>query len=143
MRDRTLVLNVLRGLNDRFSHLADLIQRQRPFPSYVDVLNDLKLTEMTMKTKPSAPPHALTTTALRPNASAPPPKAPSPRPSGGRNTRHGGRGGLGGSSGGWGSSQGDAPWSGPASRPFGAPSWPTSYNPFTGTFQMWAGLDPR
>jgi hypothetical protein len=41
VRDRTLVLNVLWGLNERFTHLTDLIQRQRPFPDYNDLLADL------------------------------------------------------------------------------------------------------
>lgn len=77
VRNRTLVLNMLRGLNDRFSHLVDLIQRQRPFPRYPDVLSDLYLVEMTMKSKPSASAQAFATTTPRPPTTAPPQAVPS------------------------------------------------------------------
>lgn len=90
VRDPTLVLNVLRGLNDRFSHLSDLIQRQRPFSLYPDVLADLQLAEMTMKTKPSA--QVFTASAPRPTSSAP--QAPP------ANTHGGGRGDDSGNGGG-------------------------------------------
>jgi len=57
VHDRTLVLNVLRGLNEKYSHLASLIARQRPFPSFIDVRADLHLEEITQKAKlvPSPP----------------------------------------------------------------------------------------
>jgi len=51
VHDRTLVLNVLRGLNEKYSHLASLIARQRPFPSFIDVRADLHLEEITQKAK--------------------------------------------------------------------------------------------
>lgn len=31
--DRTLILNVIRGLNDRFSHVGALLRHRRPFPT--------------------------------------------------------------------------------------------------------------
>ena len=34
--DRTLVLNVIRGLNDRFSKVGALLHRHRPFPSFLE-----------------------------------------------------------------------------------------------------------
>jgi hypothetical protein len=33
--DRTLVLNVLRGLNERFTHVSALLRRARPFPTFL------------------------------------------------------------------------------------------------------------
>jgi hypothetical protein len=35
VEDRILVLNVLRGLSDRYAHLRSLIMRQRPFPTFL------------------------------------------------------------------------------------------------------------
>ena len=54
INDRTLVLNVLRGLNERFQFMSQLVSRQQPFPSFVDVRADLRLAELNM-----APPSAL------------------------------------------------------------------------------------
>jgi len=45
--DRTLVLNLLRGLNERFSHLRPLIIRTVPFPAFQQVKEDLLLEEIT------------------------------------------------------------------------------------------------
>jgi hypothetical protein len=41
--DRTLVLNVIRGLNERFTHVGALLRHARPFPSFLDVCDDLTL----------------------------------------------------------------------------------------------------
>lgn len=46
VEDRTLVLSVLRGLNERFEYIAALIKHQRPFPSFVIVRSDLELEEI-------------------------------------------------------------------------------------------------
>jgi len=35
VEDRILVLNVLRGLGDRYSYLQMWITRQRPFPTFL------------------------------------------------------------------------------------------------------------
>ena len=35
VEDRILVLNVLRGLSDRYSYLRTWITRQRPFPTFL------------------------------------------------------------------------------------------------------------
>jgi hypothetical protein len=35
IEDRILVLNVLRGLSDRYTHLRSLIMRQHPFPTFL------------------------------------------------------------------------------------------------------------
>jgi hypothetical protein len=47
MADRTLVLNLLRGLSPRYSHLKTLIKRIVPFPTFHVVRNEL-LEELTM-----------------------------------------------------------------------------------------------
>ena len=41
--DRVLVLNVLRGLNSTYDHLPTWITRQRPFPFFLQVRDDLVL----------------------------------------------------------------------------------------------------
>jgi hypothetical protein len=56
--DRTLVLNLLRGLNERFSHLRPLIVRTVPFPAFQQVKEDLLLEEITQ----GAARHSTTTT---------------------------------------------------------------------------------
>jgi hypothetical protein len=35
VEDRNLVLNVLRGLSDRYTHLRSLLMRERPFPTFL------------------------------------------------------------------------------------------------------------
>ena len=45
--DRVLVLNVLRGLSSIYDHLKTWITRQRPFPSFLQVRDDLVLEEIT------------------------------------------------------------------------------------------------
>ncbi|XP_062181714.1 uncharacterized protein LOC133885949 [Phragmites australis] len=105
VRNRTLVLNTLRGLNDRFSYLAALIQRQRPFPSFDAVRSDLRLTEITMKAKQSSPAQAFA--ASTPRAPTPP-SAPPPASNGGSGGRNRTRRGGAKKNGGGGPS---APWS--------------------------------
>jgi hypothetical protein len=118
--DRTLVLNLLRGLSPRYGHLKALIKRTVPFPTFHAVRNELLLEELTM---------AHEATALAPALYSAPPgdQAPSggqaPRPpstggptrptpvvpaaprqasaaDGSRRSRKGGRGGGGSSRGG-------------------------------------------
>jgi hypothetical protein len=82
--DRTLVLNVLRGLNERYSHMAALIKRTRPFPSYSDVRADLLIEEMTLANKSSTPTALVATTPAHPPG--PRPGVPSSGASGSTNT---------------------------------------------------------
>jgi hypothetical protein len=63
-------MNILRGLNERFQFVAQLLSHQRLFPSFVDVRADLRLAELTMGTT-SAPP-----TALVASSSSRPPAPP-------------------------------------------------------------------
>ena len=59
--DRTLVLNVIRGLNERYRDIGVHLRRGRPFPSFAVVRNEL-LEEINMVQTPSAPPTALVAT---------------------------------------------------------------------------------
>jgi hypothetical protein len=46
--DRTLVLNIVRGLNERFHALGLHLRRTNPLPSFLQVHDDLALEELTM-----------------------------------------------------------------------------------------------
>jgi len=73
IQDRTLVLNVLRGLNERYSHMVALLKRSRPFPTFDEVRNDLLLEELTINSTraSSTSSTALVASAAKPSASAP------------------------------------------------------------------------
>jgi uncharacterized membrane protein YgcG len=58
--DRTLVLNMLRGLNEHFTHIGALLRRARPFPTFLQVKDDLSLEELTLGSRPPSPAAALT-----------------------------------------------------------------------------------
>jgi hypothetical protein len=53
--DRTLVLNLLRGLSPRYGHLKALIKRSVPFPTFHVVRNELLLEELTMANEAPTP----------------------------------------------------------------------------------------
>ena len=146
IQDRTLVLNVLRGLNERFQFMSQLVTRQRPFPSFADVRADLRLAELNMGT-PSASPSALVAApSIRPptSSSPTPPRhhqataghqaaaghhaAAGQQSSGNRGRRRRGGRGSGGSHS---SAQGGTA---PAT-----PQWPSLLNPWTGSIHMWPG----
>ena len=57
--NRTLVLNVIRGLNEHFAHVGALLHRARPFPSLLDVCEDLVLEELTLANQQPSPAAAL------------------------------------------------------------------------------------
>jgi hypothetical protein len=74
VKDRILVLNILRGLNERFDHVGSIIQRYSLFPNFLKVRDDLLLEEIHMdSTGPSAATTALYTNvvplAARPSSS--------------------------------------------------------------------------
>jgi len=140
IQDRTLVLNVLRGLNERFQFMSQLVTRQRPFPSFADVRADLRLAELDMGT-PSASPSALVAApSIRPptSSSPAPPRhhqataghhaAAGQQSSGNRGRRRRRGRGSGGSHS---SAQGGTA---PAT-----PQWPSLLNPWTGSIHMWPG----
>lgn len=41
--DRTLILNVIRGLDEKFYHIGVHILRSSPFPTFLDARNELLL----------------------------------------------------------------------------------------------------
>jgi hypothetical protein len=53
--DRTLVLNLLRGLSPRYGHIKALIKSIVPFPTFHHVRNELLLEELTMAYEAPAP----------------------------------------------------------------------------------------
>ncbi|XP_062211692.1 uncharacterized protein LOC133912795 [Phragmites australis] len=129
VRDRTLVLNVLRGLNDRFAYMGALIQRQRPFPTFAEVKSDLCLDEINMNAKKGHSPQALAASA--PRAPTPPPYNPAAGANIGRKqTRRGGKKNGGAP----GPTPPSAPWAGFLSRPTTAPP---GWQPAFGTFQAY------
>ena len=70
--DRTLVLNVLRGLNEQYSHMAAMIKHTRPFPSFSDVRADLLIEEVTLASKTSSPTAIVASSSSRSSAPSPP-----------------------------------------------------------------------
>jgi hypothetical protein len=46
--DRTLVLNLIRGLNERFANIVLHLQRSQPFPSFLEAKEALRLEELTL-----------------------------------------------------------------------------------------------
>jgi uncharacterized membrane protein YgcG len=159
VEDRVLVLNILRGLSDRYTHLRSLIMRQRPFPTFLQVCDDLALEEITLGAQAasiSGPGSSSSSTAL---AAFTPTRPPTPSQSalghrppgpsmggggrggggggGGGRRRRGGRGGSGGGGSG-GGARGNAPAPGPQQ---GAP-WPTYHHPWSGRISMWPFQGP-
>jgi hypothetical protein len=57
--DRTLMLNLLRGLSPRYGHLKALIKRSVPFPTFHAARNELLLAELTMAHEAPTPASAL------------------------------------------------------------------------------------
>jgi hypothetical protein len=73
VKDRILVFNILRGLNQRFEHVGSIIQHYSPFPNFLKVWDDMLLEELHMDS--TGPPAALT--ALYTNIVSPAAKPPS------------------------------------------------------------------
>jgi len=75
INDRTLVLNVLRGLNDKFGHMR-IHFRRGPFSSFDEVRNELLLEELITGTPASSSSSALLANAPK-SSGMPAPPAPS------------------------------------------------------------------
>ena len=75
--DRTLTLNLIRGLNERFSDAGRHIRRGNPFPKFKDAVNELILEELTMAHQHSAPSTALLAAGKGAPSGAPPPSSSS------------------------------------------------------------------
>jgi hypothetical protein len=143
--DRTLVLNVIRGLNERFSNVGALLRRAKPFPTFLEAREDLILEELTMENRKDAPAAALA-------ASTTPTPAPassgtgsggadgSSKPPNHRRSKRGGGGkGHGGSSSSGQGSRSPAGTTQQQQPTAGGRPWPSFYNPWSGTIQMWPG----
>ena len=141
--DRTLVLNVIRGLIERYRDIGVHLRRGRPFPSFAAVCNELLLEEINMVQTLSAPPTALVATGSpSPHQSAPTSSGP-PRPAAPKQkkkkkpkdhrTSSGGTAAPGSGAHSFGSSS----TPGTAAAPGGG--WPSFFNPWTGSIQMWPG----
>jgi hypothetical protein len=144
--DRTLILNVFRGLNERFTHVGALLRRAHPFPTFLQVKDDQSLEELTLGSCPPSPAAALATTTKSASQSGAGSGAGSkPNHRGKRGSRGGTGSGGGGGNGGptqqhhttQQQPQQQAGGAKPVSLPSGG--WPTVYNPWTGTIQLWSG----
>jgi len=78
--DRTLVLNLIRGLNKRFVNIGLHLRRSQPFPSFLEAKEALRLEELTFAHQAATP------TALVATQTA------APFPAGGTNNSKGGGG---------------------------------------------------
>jgi hypothetical protein len=70
--DRTIILNILQGLNKRYDHLKTFLKRVVPFPSFYDVCNDLLLEEITIGVEVASD-YNMTFAAVGRQQSRPPP----------------------------------------------------------------------
>jgi hypothetical protein len=90
--DRTLVLNIVRGLNERFQALGLHLRRTHTLPSFLQVRDDLALEELTMaKVAPAAALATLPNTGSSSGSQSSQPCPPSPN----QQQQTGGRGGGG------------------------------------------------
>ena len=66
--DRTLVLNLIRGLNERFANIGLHLRRSQPFPSFLEAKEALRLRSSPSRIKAATP-----TTLVATQPAAPPP----------------------------------------------------------------------
>jgi len=78
--DRTLTLNLIRGLNERFRDAGRHIRRDNPFLKFKDAVDELILEELTMAHQPPARPTALLAAGKGAPSGAPPPSSSGARP---------------------------------------------------------------
>jgi uncharacterized membrane protein YgcG len=104
--DRTLVLNVVCGLNECFSHVGAL-RHSQPFPTFLEARDDLILEELTLEKRKESPATALAASTASSSPSAAPPTsntgsggAGGPKSSNNNRRSKRGGGGKGGSGGG-------------------------------------------
>jgi hypothetical protein len=79
VEDRILILNILKGLNQRFEHVGSIIRCYSPFLNFLKVQDDLLLEQLHMdSTRPPAAPTALYTNVA--SLTAKPPSSTPSRP---------------------------------------------------------------
>jgi hypothetical protein len=89
VKDWILILNILRGLNQRFEHVGSIIRRYSPFLNFLKVQDDLLLEEIYMDSIG----HLAAPTVLYTNAVPPAARPPSFTPSRPPNSGNSGNGG--------------------------------------------------
>lgn len=143
--DRTLVLNVIRGLSELFAHVGALLRHVHPFPSFLEARDDLILEEIVLDDRQSSPAAALNATTKSSKQSGS--HSGGCSGNGSKNSNRRRKRGSGGG--------GQRPSNGrqqqqpqqqaqqqQQSATKGATPWPTAYNPWTGTIHMWPGPRP-
>jgi hypothetical protein len=152
VENRILVLNILRGLNQRFEYVGSIIRRYLTFLNFLKVLDDLLLEIHMDSAGPSAAPTALYTNGAPP-AARPPSSTLSRLPSGGnsgnggyRNKNNnkncnGGHGGGNNGSDGCNSSSAQTTASTASDGRTGTP-WPTYGHPWQGHMTVYPGPVP-
>ena len=130
--DHTLVLNVLRGLNGKFTYMSPHFKRQRPFPTFGEVRAYLLLEELTMTSTSSTASTALVATAPYAAPGAGGSSAPKWAPSARAPTRTAGQSGSRRRR-----RRGNDNGKTPNTKTGSSTTWPSFYNPWTGTIQMW------
>uniref|UniRef100_A0A0A9AQB4 Integrase catalytic domain-containing protein n=1 Tax=Arundo donax TaxID=35708 RepID=A0A0A9AQB4_ARUDO len=150
--DRTLVLNLIRGLNECFASIGMHLQHGRPFPTFLEARADL-LEELNLAHRSAPSPTTLVASGAAgstglpqpPSKPAATPQQPSGGPSStGSNSRNSGKGDKRGTRGGKGKgrqSSGPAPSANHQQAPPGGP-WPSFYKPWSGSISMWPGNRP-
>ena len=146
--NRTLVLNVIRGLNAKYTAIGRHIHRGHPFPTFLEAKNDLLL-EITLGASNPDPPTALLAAGAGGSSTPAPQQRPSgsgggsgggssrTRRSGRRNNRQPKSGcSSGGASGNGGTGVG------PQAASSVVP-WPTLHNPWVGAIQLWSSPRPQ
>ncbi|XP_019058877.1 PREDICTED: uncharacterized protein LOC109116961 [Tarenaya hassleriana] len=99
LSDRSLVMHMLNGLNEKFDNIVNVIKHKSPFPTFEDARSMLTLEEQrlskTIRHQPSHTEHSSSPTVLYTETTAsprPPPSwSSSPRPYHQRDGRHGNR----------------------------------------------------
>ncbi|EEC76771.1 hypothetical protein OsI_14858 [Oryza sativa Indica Group] len=149
VRDRTLVLNTLNGLSEKFHNLGSLVPMQRPFPTFVEFRSMLRLEELSKSPRSTSssavfsPTQPAAMAARAPTRRTTPPTLPvllplkriQPTP---RSTARRRRGVAGGNSN---SSANGAGAGGVQQTSQGKPNTacPSPHNPWAGTIHMWPG----
>lgn len=90
--DRTMVLTLLRGLNEKFRHMVSILKLQRPFPNFDEARVHLQLEELELPDDSSEPSQAMVVSTPQQQQLARTPAdashQPGPSPSNSSNSRN-------------------------------------------------------
>ncbi|XP_066167040.1 uncharacterized protein [Oryza sativa Japonica Group] len=126
--NKTLVLNFLRGLNEKYHNLQTILPMQRPFPTFLEARSQLLIAEINKgqghSTGAATAFVAAATSGTRGTCNG-----------GNTSGTSSGNNGNGGNNGGSiGTSNATTPPAGSVQRP--TTQWPTAFNPWAGTIQL-------